>query len=106
MKKIILITLILIILVLAGIFVINKWGYKIITGTIKIYQQNQTCISEGKEIYGEAPVVHQCCPGLKMIGAIDDKGNRIYDVAYCTKCGDSICKKPENKYNCPDDCNE
>lgn len=62
------------------------------------------CIKEGKESYGEAMVVYPCCSGLSEISAIDDKGVMTYDVGYCTKCGDSKCKKPENKYNCPADC--
>lgn len=65
---------------------------------------NTICIKEGKESYGEAMVVYPCCPGLNEILAIDDKGVMTYDVGYCTKCGDSKCKKPENKYNCPADC--
>ncbi len=62
------------------------------------------CVKEGEKSYGEAPVVYQCCPGLKMIGAIDGNGITTYDVAYCTKCGDNNCKEPENQYNCPADC--
>jgi len=62
------------------------------------------CVQEGGESYGEAPVVLQCCPGLMSIGAIDDNGERTYDVAYCTKCGNGTCKDPENQYNCPTDC--
>lgn len=65
---------------------------------------NTMCIKEGKESYGEAPVVYPCCSGLNEILAIDAKGVMTYDVGYCTKCGDSKCKKPENKYNCPADC--
>ena len=98
MKKIFIIAPILIItaVIVLILFFLNK------KDTANIIDGN--CVQEGKESYGEAPVVRQCCPGLKIISAIDNEGNRIYDVAYCTKCGDDACKKPENKYNCPEDC--
>lgn len=65
---------------------------------------NTTCIKEGAKNYGEAPVVYQCCPGLRDIAAIDDQGVQTFDVSYCTNCGNGKCQKPENKYNCPADC--
>lgn len=79
-----------------GLFFLNEKG--------TVNSSNVNCVKEGKKSYGEAPVVYQCCSGLKMVSAIDDSGEMTYDVAYCTKCGDDKCKKPENKYNCPDDC--
>lgn len=65
---------------------------------------NITCIKDGEKGYGEAPVVYQCCSGLKSVSAIDDQGVRTYDVFYCTNCGNGKCQKPENRYNCPEDC--
>lgn len=47
------------------------------------------CIKEGKEIIQAL----QCCTGLTFV-----------DGKYCTKCGDLICKPPENQENCPLDC--
>ena len=38
----------------------------------------------------------RCCPGLEKIGSGSEQ--------YCTKCGDSVCKLPENNTNCPADC--
>jgi|GEM_PF-3997194 len=67
---------------------------------------NVSCVGEGGTTYGEAPVVVPCCEGLTTISAITDSGDRIYDTAYCTKCGDGDCKSPENMYNCPADCAE
>jgi len=49
------------------------------------------CIKEGKEIIQDL----QCCTDFILI-----------EGKYCTKCGDSICKAPENKENCLLDCAE
>jgi len=65
---------------------------------------NENCAGEGKAIYSETSKIRSCCPELKTISKIDEEGNRFYDVAFCTKCGDGDCKNPENKYNCVEDC--
>ena len=62
------------------------------------------CVNEGGMSSGEAPEIIPCCEGLTVISAINDDGQRTYDMAYCTRCGDGDCKSPENKYNCPKDC--
>ena len=67
---------------------------------------NEDCVGEGKASYSETSEERSCCPGLKTISKIDADGNRFYDVALCTKCGDGICKDPENKFNCSKDCKQ
>lgn len=51
------------------------------------------CVGEGEEIV--QGLESQCCLELALI-----------DYKYCTKCGDSLCKFPENEENCPLDCTE
>lgn len=58
------------------------------------------CAKEGDVISTSFPTDIQCCEGLKKI----DVG--VFDINYCTKCGDEICKDPENKLGCPEDCEE
>ena len=65
----------------------------------------QECTPEGEKMYfGKPP----CCPGLVPIPVMELINNTCVGVndgsSYCTKCGDGICKKPENKCNCPSDC--
>lgn len=72
--------------------------------------RNNTCISWGKmgECGKEGEQVSTmpfpsgysdigCCEGLTQISGGED-------VAYCTYCGDGICKEPETEDNCPQDC--
>ena len=47
------------------------------------------CTKEG----GQASETLPCCLGLDLI-----------EQKYCTKCGDGLCKEPENENNCPLDC--
>lgn len=49
------------------------------------------CVKEGGEI--DITEDLQCCPELTLI-----------EQKYCAKCGDAICKPPENQENCPLDC--
>ncbi len=71
------------------------------------------CIPEG----GSGAVVPdspQCCLGLVAIPCdksnIDPAGNvacmSCDGAFFCTKCGDGVCKEPENVCNCPADCKE
>jgi hypothetical protein len=65
------------------------------------------CTAEGESMGytpGDDNNIPQCCPGLKTIQVIDDNGIVLTDKAYCTKCGDNVCKQPENKHNCNLDC--
>jgi len=70
-------------------------------------QQNISCIGEGESL---GPVIPNntnfCCPGLKQIPAISPANCQplLGTRGYCTKCGDGICKSPENLCNCPEDC--
>jgi len=65
----------------------------------------QKCASEGEKIYFGKP---SCCSGLVPIPVMELINNTCVGAgdgsSYCTKCGDGICKKPENKCNCPSDC--
>jgi len=64
-----------------------------------------TCAKEGGLI-GSAPNAStSCCEGLTGISMQTSAELVPMDSLYCTKCGDGICKEPENKYNCPKDCN-
>ncbi|MEA3343531.1 MAG: hypothetical protein U9Q92_05160 [archaeon] len=63
------------------------------------------CITEGQiNYFGDPP----CCEGLNQISNAapmkEDCIARPDGSGYCTKCGDGMCKSPENKCNCPEDC--
>ncbi len=68
----------------------------------------QECTAEGES----HPVYpgYECCNGLTAIGCekqADDGScplGTCVGAVYCTKCGDGICKEPENRCNCPGDC--
>ena len=84
-----------VILIVIGIFLIG-------CTKIDIVEENKAfCYGEGEQIStmplegGGMPP--DCCEGLKKIMA-------GIDIAYCTKCGDSVCKDPEKEFNCPEDC--
>jgi hypothetical protein len=68
---------------------------------------NASCIGEGQSL---GPVVPEnknvCCPGLTAIGAYSPANCQpmLGTYGYCTKCGDGVCKEPENICNCPADC--
>jgi hypothetical protein len=70
----------------------------------------EDCAKEGEKNYFGKP---SCCEGLTQISnfAIAES-YPIQCIApadgsgFCTKCGDGICKSPENKCNCPEDCKE
>jgi hypothetical protein len=71
------------------------------------------CIPEG-ETFLDYPGAPECCDGLTLIGL--DKPEPKLQVCFpatggtgersgrCTRCGDGLCKPPENKCNCPEDC--
>jgi len=65
-----------------------EWEVVIVAERIKVLGE---CIGEGEEKTSDI----WCCPGLTLI-----------EQKYCTKCGDGICKFPENQENCPLDCTE
>lgn len=72
-----------------------------------------SCIPEGKTCL-DYPGAPECCEGLTLIGL--DKPEPKFQVCFpatggtgersgrCTRCGDGLCKPPENKCNCPADC--
>ena len=71
-----------------------------------------TCINESEAYisYSSAP---SCCSGLKLInldkymeteGCVKATGGKGDQSGYCTRCGDGICKLPEDGCNCPADC--
>jgi hypothetical protein len=63
-----------------------EWEVIIVAEKIKVLGE---CVKEGEERTSDI----WCCPNLALL-----------DQKYCTKCGDSICKSPENQENCPLDC--
>lgn len=79
-----------------------------------VNNQCQKCVGEGGSINtmpgpsGEIIIGPRCCGGLTQITMwiLESPGGYILqtDGAFCTKCGDGICKEPENSKNCPDDC--
>jgi len=61
--------------------------YEEVAVTGQTSSEEERCTAEGKH------AGQPCCTGLTLIpGSI------------CTKCGDSLCKEPENPENCPLDC--
>lgn len=48
----------------------------------------------------------KCCTGLKWILPCDENGTCLMSGGWCANCGDNICKAPENKTNCPADCDK
>jgi len=63
-----------------------EWDVVIVAERIKVLGE---CIGESEEKTSDI----WCCPGLSLL-----------EQKYCTKCGDGICKSPENQENCPLDC--
>ncbi|MEM7819749.1 MAG: hypothetical protein QXD48_02890 [Candidatus Aenigmatarchaeota archaeon] len=65
------------------------------------------CIEEGQSLGPAVPGNQNvCCPGLTVIQVVSPKTCEPIagTYGYCTKCGDGICKYPENACNCPKDC--
>jgi hypothetical protein len=69
------------------------------------------CIPEGGA-YLDYPGAPACCTFLQMIGldigygysCIPPTGGAGDASGYCSKCGDGVCRAPENKCNCSQDC--
>ena len=71
------------------------------------------CIPEG-ETFLDYPGAPECCDGLTRIGldrvepvfqlCVPPTGGADEGSGRCTRCGDGLCKSPENKCNCPEDC--
>jgi len=72
-----------------------------LTNKFSIDKEITICVQEGWSAdYGST-----CCSGLKWIGGGCAPGTACCgSCGYCTNCGDKLCKSPENKYNCPEDC--
>ncbi|MFH1585833.1 MAG: alkaline phosphatase family protein [archaeon] len=77
-----------------------------------LYSIPTGCVPEGEGFvdYSKAP---QCCPGLTLTnlsklrkngGCRKATGGKGDLSGYCTNCGDGECVPPENKCNCPVDC--
>jgi hypothetical protein len=66
--------------------------------------EQNVCIEEGE--WGSlTPEGFGCCSGLDAINPTDEAHNCVQGMGYyCTKCGDGICKNPENTCNCQEDC--
>ncbi len=67
------------------------------------------CVGEGGSLGAVTPENNKvCCPGLTHIlpSFPSQGGCKVLSGVrgYCTKCGDGVCKEPENECNCPDDC--
>ncbi len=69
--------------------------------------EDYPCIGEGGNgvVY---PWSAKCCAGLQSISCAkpgkDGTCEACTGAFFCTKCGDGICKSPENECNCPEDC--
>lgn len=71
------------------------------------------CVGEGDAVL-DYPGAPGCCEGLRKIGldkpepnfqiCFAPTGGSNEDSGYCTRCGDGACLAPENKCNCPEDC--
>ena len=91
----------------------NVWRYGVVLACVLVVSTLLTSASfaaANGQCYSESEATHymnkdNCCPGLKWISACDENGLCMMSVGFCTKCGDGICKPPENKHNCPEDCN-
>ena len=78
-----------------------------VSKSYSICEKSTDCTGEGeKNYFGKPP----CCEGFtKIANAVPYDGEYIAPTdgsALCTKCGDGICKSPENICNCPKDCEE
>ncbi len=76
-----------------------------ISRSYSICEKAEACAKEGEKNYFGKP---SCCEGLTQIAnAISYNEGCVAPTdgsALCTKCGDGICKSPENICNCPKDC--
>ncbi len=91
-----------------GILILTVVGIILISGCTQEDSQtpkNIDCAREGEKNYFGEP---SCCEGLVQIpnAAPMREGciARPDGSGYCTRCRDGICKSPENKCNCPEDC--
>ena len=67
------------------------------------FERTFLCAKEGESADFASDI--KCCWGLKKVGTCDKNG--IFccrSCAICTKCGNGICNKHENKINCSKDC--
>ena len=63
------------------------------------------CVDFGDTAYASEGL--KCCDGSELLPdyTINDYCGRVsFDSGICLKCGDGICEDPENRCNCPDDC--
>ncbi|MCX6709741.1 MAG: DNRLRE domain-containing protein [Candidatus Woesearchaeota archaeon] len=78
-------------------------NYETETTTPTPTPSQKPCTSEGGIVNSAG-----CCSGLTKIYALTTTAGCDTLIAgnpgYCTKCGDGICKSPENKCSCPSDC--
>ena len=81
------------IIIVAAIVVLVVWFYP---------SSPTECVKEGEK----KGVSEECCAGLKIIPIYNDNTCEAFakSLWYCTNCGDEICKSPEDKCNCPNDC--
>ena len=101
--------------ILLILFVFGLVAVILTSGCIKIESREKQeepvkCIGEGRSMSGEPPLGKtspRCCEGLTPIKHItrgDKKWFTLAGASFCTKCGDGVCKEPENIKNCPEDC--
>jgi hypothetical protein len=67
------------------------------------------CIQESQSLGAVIPNnTVGCCAGLSRIATMVKTGSScailVGGRGYCTKCGDYVCRSPENECNCPVDC--
>lgn len=67
------------------------------------------CAGAGEKIGTMLVNGKKCCDGLKPIPVISETENEnvvseTSDTAICSNCGNGLCEKWENKFNCSLDC--
>ncbi|MEM4244818.1 MAG: hypothetical protein QXR60_01255 [Candidatus Nanoarchaeia archaeon] len=62
------------------------------------------CCPKLTEIQALTVISTKCAPGIKCGPSSFDCQPLVGNRGYCTKCGNGICKYPENVCNCPSDC--
>ena len=82
-------------------------GYAQVRGGFSITIDCTECVPEGGyEVV--VPGAPSCCPGLDELGCMNPDTDGVCHTcggaSPCTHCGDSDCNPPENKCNCPADC--
>ena len=58
------------------------------------------CATEGMTV----SIPQHCCEGLKAVSPCYPRTPCLAYGWVCVNCGDKFCRRPENSFNCPEDC--